>query len=159
MDFAKAQDTPIYFSKIEFDIRQWKLYKECSITEDALVFLNLPQQELSFQIMETRWNPSCNTYLKQVFKRVGKNGIQQVRVPADDHSSEIVFSKGIRLTDAQMNDLLPLCNALDFEPFRDRELAEYWGGRDIRGMWFWGITDSYLPKLELRMECWDEKHP
>lgn len=75
----------------------------------------------------------------------------------------MIFSAGIELREEQMEKLLPLCNALDFEPFRNREMSMddpgYRGYRDEITMWFRGITDSYIPKIELPMELlYDEKH-
>lgn len=49
--------------------------------------------------------------------------IQHVQAQAENASSKIIFSKGIKLTDEQMKGLLPYCNALDFEPFRNREMS------------------------------------
>lgn len=62
-----------------------------------------------------------------------------------------------------MKILLPYCNALDFEPYRDRKMQMgeegYIGYRDEVRLHFRAITDSYIPMLELPMEYYyDEEH-
>lgn len=76
---------------------------------------------------------------------------------------KITFSYGIKRTDGQMKVLLPYCNALDFEPYRDRKMQMgeegYIGYRDEVRLHFRAITDSYIPMLELPMEYYyDEEH-
>ncbi len=82
----------------------------------------------------------------------------------DEHyEQEIVFSYGIKLTEQQLEKLLPLCNALDFEPFRNREMVMgedgYCGYRDEVRVQFRGITNSHIPLLELPMYYYyDSEH-
>lgn len=68
---------------------------------------------------------------------------------------KVKFSYGIRVKEEQMQELLPYCNALDFEPYRNREMSMtdkgYKAYRDEYDVEFIGITDSYIPKLELSM--------
>ena len=172
-------EAPIFFSKIEFHDSAWMFRKGMPVWGDEkIIFLDLPKQELSVQVIRTGQDFSNAVYkaeigwrlgypneeVKQMVNmRVGKNGIQHIQVQANDTSSKVIFSKGVKLTDEQMKGLLPLCNALDYEPFRNRKMSMddpgYRGYRDEHTMWFRGITDSYLPKIELPMDyVYDEKH-
>ncbi len=51
-----------------------------------------------------------------------------------------------------MRNLLPYCNALDFEPYRDKKMSMqdegYIGYRDEINTYFTAITNSHIPKLE-----------
>lgn len=76
----------------------------------------------------------------------------------DDHFAKtVVHSKVFKLTDEEFEQLLPYCNALEFEPFRNKDMSmddAGWCGyldEDIRRK-FIGITDSYIPKIELPMD-------
>lgn len=146
--------------------------------EDKVIFLDLPNRELSVQIirynipisyrllaLEAGWR--LNSRAEEIKPRIdicaGKNGMQRTKAIADNSTSKVIFSKGIKLTEEQINELLPYCNALDFEPFRNRTMSMadpgYRGYRDEYTMWFQGITDSYMPIIELPMEyLYDEKH-
>lgn len=62
-----------------------------------------------------------------------------------------------------MKELLPLCNALDYEPFRGKTMSMddpgFIGYRDEISMSFAAITDSYIPIIELLMDyLYDEVH-
>ena len=62
-----------------------------------------------------------------------------------------------------IESLLPYCNALLFEPYRNKKMsmedAGYVGYRDEVSVRFRGITDSYLPELELPMDFYyDAEH-
>lgn len=169
----------VYFSKIEFHQCYHMCHKGMPIWGDEkIIFLDIPNQELSVQIIRTGQDLSNRVYAMEAGWRlgrpnedsklmldicVGKNGMQKVKVRAEDISSKVIFSKGIKLSDEEIKELLPYCNALDFEPFRDRKMSMddpgYRGYRDEITMWFRGITDSYIPKIELSMEyVYDEKH-
>lgn len=169
----------VYFSKIEFHQCYHMCQKGMPIWGDEkIIFLDILNQELSVQVIRTGQDLSNRVYAMEAGWRlgrpnedaklmldicVGKNGMQKVKVRAEDISSKVIFSKGIKLSDEEMRELLPYCNALDFEPFRDREMSMddpgYRGYRDEITMWFRGITDSYISKIELPMEyVYDEKH-
>lgn len=107
---------------------------DCFTHQKRITLLNLPMRELSYQVLE---------------------GVGQMQ--------KVVFSYGMKLSEEQIKDLLPYCNALDFEPYRDKEMVMgdvgYIGYRDQANMYFRAITDSYLPKLELPMDYhYDEAH-
>lgn len=169
----------VYFSKIEFH-ESFHMYRKGMPIwgDEKIIFLDIPNQELSVQIIRTGEDLSHRIYAKEAGWRLGyhneevkqmlnihagKNGIQTVQANAEELSSKVIFSKGIKLTSEQMKELLPYCNALDFEPFRDRKMSMndpgYRGYRDEISMWFKGITDSYIPKIELPMDyVYDDKH-
>ncbi|MCF0133011.1 MAG: hypothetical protein HUJ72_04015 [Blautia sp.] len=92
-----------------------------------------------------------------------KTGFHPQTLMDEKYEQEVVFSYAIEITDHQMKSLLPYCNALDFEPFRNKEMKMgdegLIGYRDEVRMYFKAITDSYIPLLELPMDYYyDEEH-
>lgn len=92
-----------------------------------------------------------------------RTGFEPRIIRDEQFEQKIAFSYAIKLTDGQMKALLPYCNALEFEPYRDRKMQMgeegYIGYRDEVRLYFRAITDSYIPMLELPMEYYyDEKH-
>lgn len=164
---------PVYFSKVE--------YREvigCGNTSSILL-LNIAQRELSYQVFRWRrqmpgmsgmqteesygqtWTEDIAVPIKKV--RNGKTGFEERTIKDEPFESEIVFSYGIQLTDKQMKKLLPYCDALDFEPYRDKEMSVLDEGciayRDEIRLYFTAISDSYIPKIELPMNYYyDEAH-
>lgn len=62
-----------------------------------------------------------------------------------------------------MNSILPMCNALDYEPYRTREMSMdddgYIGYRDEVRLSFGAVTNDYLPLIRLPMKYYyDEEH-
>lgn len=117
-------------------------YSKVEFTEVApwrsitIILLDLKMKELSLQAFEPYSSP-------------------------DDR--EAVFSYMIKLTDEEMKSILPYCNALDFEPFRGRQMelddAGFIGYRDEIRLKFRAFTDSHLPMIELPMYFYyDEAH-
>lgn len=128
---------PIYFTEIKYaGVR-------VGINRKFLLLLDLVQRKLSYQVIEQRRGDSTTT-------------------------EHIVVSYNKGLSAGWMNQLLPLCNARDFEPYRFDALQkpEKWekaediiGYRDGVSITFCGITDSYIPKLELGMTVlYDKPH-
>lgn len=174
----------IYFSKVEF--------RDCRESgRTRITFLNIHERELSYQVLDKkRRMPSIEEisfvrlpYKEDIAPRAvrkqfstfksglpakkiknGKNGFEPQYVEDDYFEQEVVFSYAIKLTDKQVEELLPYCNALDFEPYRNQErvideelflvLDDTYGSIS-----FMGITDSYIPMLELTMnlDC-NEEH-
>lgn len=162
---------PIYFSKIEFceSIGCWS----------SAILLNLPAKELSYQVFKEKgqspaiqgmateeWNGKLYSYqTRHTAKWVSSEKTQFMPTLLKDeyYEKEIIFSYGLTLTDQQMENLFPLCNALDFEPFRNREMIMgeegYCGYRDEVRVQFRGITDSHIPLIELPMYYfYDSEH-
>ena len=133
---------PIYFSKVEF------VLKERFFTYDYVTLLDIPQKELSYQVLKWEWR-----YPERKIKS-GKTGFEPVLLREEKAYQKVIFSYGIRLSDEQMQELLPYCNALDFEPYRGKTMSEDDEGAigylDELMLSFTGITNSYIPK----MECW-----
>lgn len=79
----------------------------------------------------------------------------------DIRRDEIVKSYGIRLSDEDIQKILPYCNALEFEKYRNKEMSTsdegYIGYMDEVTMYFTAITDSYIPKIELPMEYYYDR--
>ena len=167
-------DEPIYFSKIEFTENIGYSIHESTI------LLNLSAKELAYQTFKTKFHRSPVIQEGTTEEFNGKlyfhNSGHPAKWVASDKTNfepalikdsciekSVTFSFAIKLNEQQMKELLPLCNALDFEPFRDRKMEmddegirEY---RDEVRLKFRGITDSHIPLLELPMTYYyDEAH-
>lgn len=164
---------PIYFSKVE--------YIEClgPVTPRRSIILDLVNKELVYQVFE--WSKEmpaiqfagmfkCGDFEDEfnygVPSRVirnGKNNFKGQVLRSESWTQEIVFSYGKKLSDKQVEELLPYCNALEFEPYRGKEMSMddegFIGYRDEISTYFTAITESYIPKLELPMNYYyDEEH-
>ncbi|MDO4787609.1 MAG: hypothetical protein Q4A19_00420 [Johnsonella sp.] len=169
----KTMSTPIYFSKVEFRDRIGYGNTHSSI------LLNVAQRELSYQVYE--WKKQMPAILREESYEVnnktihyskgypakkvrsGSNGFKPELLPDEQYIQSVAFSYALKLSEVQMKHLLPYCNALDFEPYRDRKISMnhegYIGYRDEISLSFIGITDSYIPKMEWEMQYYyDEKH-
>lgn len=164
----------VYFSKIEF-----KEFIGGSL--ESILLLNLVDGTLAYQVYE------CNERMyapaiegieteeimghiwefkirKPAMKmRNGKTGFQPVLLVNDIDRKKIVFSYTHKFSEDEIKGLLPFCNALDFVPYREREMSMddegYCGYRDEQSLYFTGITDSYIPRIDLPMNYYyDEKH-
>lgn len=171
---CELMDEPIYFSKIEY--RERIGYGKVR----SVLLLNLVEGELSYQVYKwKREMPVIRGTDHLLFKngktididinllaRIIKNDktdFKQILLPTDVYSQEVCFSYAVKLTKDQMDKLRPYCNALEFEPFRNREMSMddegYIGYRDEVQLAFTGITDSYIPKIELPMNYYyDDEH-
>ena len=143
------------------------------------MLLNIPERELSYQVYDWKrqmpaiegvqteqwgehtWTHSVAIPAKRI--RNEKTGFETQMIKDEQYEVETAFSQAIRLTDEEMEVLLPYCNALDFEPYRDRKMMMheegYIGYRDEVHLYFKAITDSYIPLLELPMDYYyDDEH-
>ncbi len=162
---------PIYFSKIE--------YTE-SIgygRRSSVILLNLVEKELAYQVFEEkRQMPAIQGGGTKVL--LGKEHAYNVSYPARNirnsqtefknkllkcnfREINVIFSKGFKLNENQINAILPYCNALDFEPYRNRKMSMsdegYAGYRDEVSLKFRAITDDYIPMIELPMSYYYDK--
>lgn len=163
----------VYFSKIEYRIHIG--YGNVS----NVILLDIKNQELSYQVFDyhrqmpsvqgvisEEWNGTNYSYDTSSPAKVikdSKNNFKRQLIKSEPYEKEVVFLYGIKLTDAQMKELLPYCNALDFEAYRNKEMSMddpgYIGYRDEIHVEFSGITDSYIPKIDLPMSYYyDEIH-
>lgn len=164
---------PVYFSKIEF------IETIGYGNPDSIILLNLPERELSYQVFNWKHQYPAIQGM-EVEERNGKLYSYDTLYPVkwissektnfkpslfkdEDYEQEVIFSYGIKLTKKQVETLLPLCNALDFEPFRNKKMIMgeegYCGYRDEVNIKFRGITNSYIPLLELPMDYfYNNKH-
>ena len=161
-----------YFSKIEFQ-------EFIGLKRLNILFLNLQEKELSYQVFARKLKMpaiegigyiDCNGAKYQhdlswpaILISNKKTGFKSKLVKTELFEQTELFSYGIKLTDKQMCDLLPYCNALDFEPFRNRKMSMkddgYIGYRDEVQMRFRAITNSHIPLIELPMDYYyDERH-
>ena len=164
----------VYFSKVEF--REYIGYRLNSV-----LLLNIVERTLAYQVYEEEKRihaPAITGIETEEFKgrmresnirksamrmRNGKTGFESVLLVDEIDDNEVVFSYTHKFSEWEMKELLPLCNALDFEPYRDRQMSMgyegYCGYRDELSLHFKGITDSYIPKIELPMDYfYDEEH-
>lgn len=93
----------------------------------------------------------------------GKNGFKTQLIGTEKYVYDVINSYSMKLSDEDIANILPYCDASDFEPFRDKEMdmkdPGYIGYRDEINMHFEGITDSYIPYMKLPMDYfYDEAH-
>ena len=140
---------PVYFTKVKFGIREdpflgWDFFSTDldSFQYFTIIELDLTLQELAIQdyIQKFRWH---HPYLKASPETLDCYGRWE--------NSKLAFSNTMKLTDEMMNQILPLCNALDFEPYRFNENMEPLRLRSDNGelQHFQGMTESYIPMIEL----------
>lgn len=164
---------PVYFSKIEY-IESIGYGRRSSV-----ILLNLVEKELAYQVFEEKrqmpviqgiesevWFGKEHTYDVSYPARIIRNsqtGFQDKLLKCDFCEENVVLSKGFKLTENQIKIMLPYCNSLDFEPYRNREMSMndegYVGYRDEVGLKFRAITDDYIPMIELPMSYYyDNEH-
>lgn len=164
----------VYFSKIEF--REYIGY-----SLNSILLLDLVDGTLAYQAYkaEKRMHAPAITgieteelmghtwemHIKKPAIRMknGKTGFKSLLLVDDIDDKEVVFSHTYKLSECEKKELLPLCNALDFESYRDRKMSMedkgYCGYRDEVRLYFKGVTDSYIPIIELPMDYfYDEEH-
>lgn len=87
--------------------------------------------------------------------RSSGNGFRPQLLPTETDEAQPVFCWHKQLSAAETEALLPYCNALDFEPYRERTMSLNDEGvvayRDEITLAFTGISASHLPMLELPM--------
>lgn len=122
----------VYFSKVEF------LEFHSSSQPISILMLNLIQGELSYQVFDWKVELpaitgtaidvingiSFESTIKKPAK-VLKSSVTDFKsqIIADDKlSSKIIFSYGLKLSNNQLQELLPYCDALKFEPYRTRKI-------------------------------------
>lgn len=154
---------PIYYTKVLFVERH---------REEQRTLIDLVNRNLSFGVYNhiPKLSPIADGY---IINDIGnfhvkivnncKTGFKDEIVTNYRCTTKEVFLKGFELSDNTMNNLLKLCNALEFEPYRDKEPTMFEPGfigyRDETSLRFTGITNSYLPKLDINM-CYfyDKEH-
>lgn len=166
-------DSPIYFSIVEFQERIG--YRNIH----SVIHLDIPQGELSYQVYEWKKNaPSiigievievCGEKKSIDFMIPGKiiksqkNNFQPEIFKDNLYEQKVIFNYGVKLSNTQKVELLKYCNAIEFEPYRNKEMSMsdpgYIGYRDEVSIKFVGITNSYIPKMEWDMSYYyDEDH-
>ena len=167
---------PIYYTKVEF--RESLGFSEYA--SGSILLLNLVNKELSYQKYKQKQSGvpiimgekteefNGKQFIYPFFKNAAimknnKIGFDGKLISTEGIDHEIVYSIGIKIADDDMEELLTYCNALDFEPYRDRKMSMsdegYIGYRDEVNLCFTGITDSHLPRLDISMDYYyDEDH-
>ena len=165
----------IYFSKVEF--REYIGHELYSI-----LLLNLVEGTLAYQVYEknrkVRKAPAItgigteefmgDTWDYEIRKpavkmRNLKTGFKSVIIEDDEIDYDVIFSYTHDFSYNEKKDVLQYCNALEFEPYRGKKMSMkdegFCGYRDEIHVYFTGVTDSYIPKIQLPMEYYyDEKH-
>ena len=164
---------PIYFTKVEFrEVLGHGI-------RTGILLLNIPEKELSYQEFDRKrrmpamqgictervgdYEWTMDFAAPAVKMRNGKTGFKAVTLASDVYEQEVTFSYAIKITDEQMEELLPYCDACKFEPYRGRKMSMkdegYIGYRDEVQLYFSAITNSHIPLLELPMDYYyDEEH-
>ncbi len=176
-------NTPVYFSKIQFNEYAYtKNLKECfDFARKNTILINIPMKELSYQVFSKNPKPASligtKSYMEydgippmtydynepMYYIKNGKTGFKRIPILDEQYEEDLIFEYALKLTDEQIEELLPYCNALDFEPYRGRKQSMddpgFCGYRDEITCVFRGITDSYIPLIELPMDfIYDSKH-
>lgn len=143
--YMNNEEKPIYFSKVLFE-EAGGIYR----LPKRVTLLNLVEKELSLQVIGIKHQMPIIT--GTAIKFLPENSLE-----------EVLFSWGIKLSDEQMEALLPYCNALEFESYRGRKMSMedegYIGYRDEIEVHFTGVTDSHIPLLKLPMNYYyNEQH-
>lgn len=163
----------IYFTKVQFN--------ECGHRWKSTLLLNLVEGTLAYQVYDFKikdyppaitgikteeyrghlWEEKIN--IPAIRMRNGKTNFKPVLLKKEMIEKKVKFSYTHKFTEKELENLLQYCNALDFEPYRGREMSMqdegYCGYRDEIDMSFTAISNSYIPKLELPMDYYyDEKH-
>ncbi len=165
---------PIYFNKIEYTERIMGPMSRLS-----RIIINIPEREFSYQvskfIYKKGFTPSIHiekfgdytdidtNYYPIKLVKGGKDGFAGRIFIEDLREEDVVFSYAEKLNEKQMKELLPYCNALNFEPYRGRQMSMddkgFIGYRDEVRLSFRATTDSYIPMIELPMNLlYDEAH-
>lgn len=167
-------DEKVYFSKVEF--REYVAYDLHSI-----LLINFVEGTLMYQVYKKKLNKQFPVITGIQAEEIGKcifeskvcklavrmknfkNDFKPEILPTDDSIYEVEFSYTYKFTEDEMKELLKYCNALEFEPYREKEMSMedegYIGYRDEVSLYFTGITDSYIPMMELPMNYfYDEEH-
>ncbi len=155
---------PIYFSKVEFvgyrNVGGWDepfVYDEYSGVrgKESTLVLDLISAELFYQVFAVYEDSPVIT--NDFGRKVGG-------IPKGVYFKQReLFSYGYKLTPDELKEVLPYCNALEYEAYRGKIMstkdAGYRGYRDQVSMHFSAVTDSYIPKMNLPMDyLYDEEH-
>ena len=90
--------------------------------------------------------------------RSAGNDFRPQLLPTETDEATPVFCWHKQLSAAEIEALLPYCNALDFEPYRERTMSlndeGVVGYRDEITLAFTGISASHLPMIQLPMDLY-----
>lgn len=159
---------PFYFSKIEF--------RECAERRENIILLDLEERELSYQEFElVRQMPAIQEGRSfQVEKKEyimdsgrpgriiqsGKSTFMSRLLPSEYREHRLMHSYGMKLNEAQIEAILPYCNALEFEGYRNRiasvEDEGVTGFADEVGVYFKAVSNTHLPLIELSIEYYHD---
>ena len=144
-------EKPIYYNQVRFYVKTCEeayhqaiyheeMYRSLGLKELwGVISLNLTEKEISLQIYE-----------RSKVRR--KSFCKEGNMPTSSKTCEwgpekVLFSFGKSIKDKLLLQIMPLCNACDFEPYRNKHTANSDCYGSIRK--FIGVTESYLPVIEL----------
>lgn len=158
---------PIYFSKIEFR-------EQVAHRLNSNLLIDLDEGALAYQVYDSSPRDKAPAITRIEHEEVlgeirsykmGKpgmrmknfhTGFEYTMLVDDECEEEVIFSYIHRFCETEKRELLPYCNALDFEPYRDRGISPddkgYSGYKDDVDVTFIGITDSYIPMIKLPLD-------
>lgn len=160
---------PIYFSKIEFRERVERML-------NSILLIDLDEGTLAYQAYhqnlrykapaitgiehEEVLGETWNYEMRKPGMRMKNShtGFEYTMLVDDKREADVVFSYIHRFSKTEKQELLYYCNALDFEPYRDRKISLEGNGYvcsevDIS---FVGITSSYIPLIKLPADIYDD---
>ena len=163
----------LYFSKIEF-------IEKLGYKDRFTLLINLDEKKIYYEEYRTKRNmPSgviietdywegepIESYTTSAATRIMRNGktnFQPHHVRINSSEDEVVVSHGIELSSEDIKELLPYCKVMDFEPYRNKFMSMddpgFIGYRDEVSLCFKGVSNSYVPLIELPMDYYyDEAH-
>lgn len=151
------QNKNIYFSKIIYvQNHGWGRRK-------TYIQLNMLQHEFSVQTYKLSLDPRAayqmetTVYIDKKHKTDlvtpavkvshGKNGFVPTLIP-EECDEVCTFTYGTKVKDNILDELKPFCNALDFQPYINKNDNDEWlGYRDEYTMYFYGFTNSHIPYM------------
>ena len=164
---------PVFFSKVVLSSRIGAGF----CYPENTIMIDIPKKEISFQ--KCKWIERSGSvevmddygwdsglvghdvhYLKPAVKiKNGKTGFEYKVLPVEKYEQKIIKSIGLSLSDYEIDRILPFCNALEFELYRD--MGDDWehmtGYFDEVSIHFQAVTDSYIPMLEMSCNLSHEK--
>lgn len=155
---------PVCFSRVEFTLfvnmgsgKMPTIYDEYLglFGREHTIVLDLLLAELSYQVFVVREDTPLV---------VVDSGRKVRGIPKGYYfKQKELFSYGYKLTPDELREVIPYCNALEYEAYRGKTMSMkdegYRGYRDEVSMHFTAVTESYIPKLELPMDyIYDEEH-
>lgn len=135
-EMEKMKEEPVYLTRALLRFNMPYMY-------DEIIHLDLPKKELAIEILDHGMAP-------EAIIRSGKNGFKPVRCQRDNSCEKVIYSKGIKLSDDDIEALLPYCDMSEFEKYRYEDIDKDTIGYYDEGSWkeFKAYSDSAYPYIK-----------